>query len=50
MAEKLMDGDTVIHEHVDSAEHREIWGNLLKNGMEDSGYYDLAVFMFCMLN
>ena len=50
VAEKLVDGDKVITEHVDSAEHWEIWRDLVKNGMEESGYYDLAVFMFCMLN
>ena len=37
-------------EHVDSAEHWKLWRKTVKHGMEESGYYDLAVFMFCMLN
>ena len=50
VAEKLVDNDSVITDHVDSAEHWEIWRKMVKHGMEESGYYDLAVFMFCMLN
>ena len=50
IAEKLVDEDGVITEHVDSAEHWQTWREMLKEGMDESGYYDLAVFLFCMLN
>ena len=50
IAEKLVDADEVLTEHADSAEHWEVWRKMVKHGMEESGYYDLAVFMFCMLN
>ena len=50
IAEKLVDDDGVITEHVDSAEHWETWRKMVKEGMDESGYYDLAVFLFCMLN
>ncbi|XP_063681205.1 uncharacterized protein LOC134816337 [Bolinopsis microptera] len=50
VAEKLVDGEQVMTEHVDSAEHWKLWRKMVKHGMEESGYYDLAVFMFCMLN
>ncbi|XP_063675217.1 uncharacterized protein LOC134811979 [Bolinopsis microptera] len=50
IAEKLVDDEGVVTEHADSAEHWEVWRKMVKHGMEESGYYDLAVFMFCMLN
>ena len=37
-------------QHVDSTEHWKLWRNMVKHSMGASGYYDLAVFMFCMLN
>ena len=50
IAEKLMDGDEAVTEQVDSAEHWQTWREMVKEGMDESGYYDLAVFLFCMLN
>ncbi|XP_063688307.1 uncharacterized protein LOC134821531 [Bolinopsis microptera] len=50
IAEKLVDDDGVLTVHADSAEHWKVWRKMVKHGMEESGYYDLAVFMFCMLN
>ena len=50
IAEKLVDEDGVITDHVDSAEHWQTWREMLKQGMDESGYYNLAVFLFCMLN
>ncbi|XP_063689171.1 uncharacterized protein LOC134822188 [Bolinopsis microptera] len=50
IAEKLVDDDGVLTVHADSAEHWKVWRKMVKHGMDESGYYDLAVFMFCMLN
>lgn len=50
VAEKLVDEDGVITKHVDSAEHWQLWREMVKEGMDASGYYDLAVFLYCMLN
>jgi len=50
IAEKLVDNEEVISQHIDSSEHWEFWKNLIKQGMDESGFYDLAVFLFCTLN
>ncbi|XP_063695349.1 uncharacterized protein LOC134826782 [Bolinopsis microptera] len=50
IAEKLVDDGGIISVHVDSTEHWEVWRKKMKHGMGESAYYDLAVFMFCMLN
>lgn len=50
VAEKLVDEDHVMEYHIDSAEHWEYWKNILILSSEASAYYDLAMFMFCMLN
>jgi len=50
VAEELVDGAGVMEYELDSAEHWEYWKTLLKTAMRDDLYYDLGVFMFCMLN
>jgi hypothetical protein len=39
-----------MEHELDSAQHWDYWKRLLKTAMRDDLYYDLGVFMFCMLN
>lgn len=50
VAEQLEDGSGVMEHELDSAEHWEYWKTEMKTAMRDDLYYDLGVFMFCMLN
>jgi len=50
VAEELVDGSGVMEHQLDSAQHWDYWKRLLKTAMRDDLYYDLGVFMFCMLN
>jgi len=50
VAEKLVDHDIVMVHHIDNPEHWEYWKNFLKLPREEAAYYDIAMFMFCMLN
>jgi len=50
VAENLVDGEGVMDHELDSAEHWEYWRTILKTAMRDDLYYDLGVFMYCMLN
>lgn len=50
VAETLVDGSGVMEHELDSAEHWDYWKTMLKTAMRDDLYYDLGVFVFCMLN
>jgi len=52
VAEILEDGDDpTAPVALDSAEHWTWWRDMVKSlSMGEEGYYDIAVFMFCMLN
>lgn len=52
VAEVMQDGDEgTAAVFLDSADHWAWWRNMVKRlSMGEEGYYDIAVFMFCMLN
>ena len=52
VSEELLDGDDgKAAVQLDSDAHWDWWRNMVKRiSMGDSAYYDIAVFMFCMLN
>jgi len=50
VAEQLVDGSGVMTTRIDSEEHWESWREMVKSAMRQDLYYDLGVFMFCMLN
>lgn len=51
VATQLVDKRTqVMQQHLDSPESWEFWKKTMKESMSESGYFDLAVFMFCRLN
>jgi hypothetical protein len=52
VAEVLKDGDKgTAAVFLDSADHWTWWREMVKRlNMGEAGYYDIAVFLFCMLN
>merc|ERR1719445_1818466 len=50
VAAELVDGSGIMEEELDSAEHWDYWKEHLKTAMREDLYYDLGLFMFCMLN
>ena len=50
IATELVDGAGVMTSSLDSAEHWKDWRETVRGGMSENGHYDMALFMFCMLN
>ena len=50
VATEVVDGDGVMPSSLDSAEHWKDWRETVMAGMSENGHYDLALFMYCMLN